>query len=73
MKVRMNFTLDADTAERLRQLAFEQHKTMSQALTELIWKEKVAYSQIRGQMSFNLGDGKGTVKARKRGREDSHE
>ena len=66
MKVRMNFTFDEDTAERLRQLAFEQHQTMSQALTELIWKAKVTNAQLRGQMSFDLGDGKGAGKARRR-------
>ena len=72
MKVRMNFSLDPDTAERLRQLAFEQHKTMSQALTDLIWKEKVTNSQIRGQLGLDLGDGKETGKTRKR-RKNSHE
>lgn len=67
-KVRMNFTFDEDTAERLRQLGFERHQTMSQALTGLIWNAHVTYSQLRGQMSFNLNPGragrkkKGTVK-----------
>ena len=70
MKVRMNFTLDEDTAERLRQLAFERHQTMSQALTALIWNAHVTYSQLRGQLSFNLVDNKTRKKEK---RKESHE
>ncbi len=53
MKVRMNFTFEQDTAERLRQLAFEKHESMSQALTELIWSAHVTNAQLRGQLSFD--------------------
>ena len=69
MKVRMNFTFDKDTEERLRQLAFERHQTMSQALTVLIWNAHVTNSQLRGQISFNLADDKNTEKKK---RKDSH-
>ncbi len=54
MKDRMNFTFDNDTAERLRQLAFEKHASMSHVLTELIWKAPVTNAQIRGQLSFDM-------------------
>lgn len=51
-KVKVNLSLDSDTAERLKQYAFEQHKTVSQAVTDWIWKEKVKNEQIRGQESL---------------------
>ena len=54
MKTRMNFTLDQDTAERLKQLAWERHASMSQILTDLIWSAKVSNSQLRGQIMMEL-------------------
>ncbi|WP_190324861.1 DUF6364 family protein [Mediterraneibacter catenae] len=51
-KVKVNLSLDSDTAERLKQYAFEQHKTVSQAVTDWIWHEKVKFDQIRGQESL---------------------
>ncbi len=41
MKTKVNLSLDFDTAERLKQYAFEQHKTVSQAVTDWIWREKI--------------------------------
>ena len=61
-KKRMNFTFEEDTAERLRQYAFEQHMTLSGALTQLVWNAKVTHSQLRGQQSFDLTAGKGKKK-----------
>lgn len=53
-KVKVNLSLDEDTAERLKQYAWEQHKTVSALVTEWIWKEKVKNSQLRGQTSMKL-------------------
>ena len=52
MKQRINISITPDTAERLRQYAWEQHKSVSQAITDWIWSEKVKYTQIRGQTSL---------------------
>ena len=51
-KVRINISLDPDTLERLKQYAFENHKKVSQSITDWIWNEKVKYEQIRGQTSL---------------------
>lgn len=40
-KVRVNISLDESTLERLKQYAFENHTNVSQAITDLIWKQKV--------------------------------
>lgn len=50
---RINISLGTDTLERLDQLAFEEHKNRSQAITDLVWKTKVQYSQIRGQTNMD--------------------
>lgn len=52
MQCRINISLGSDTLERLDQLAFEEHKSRSQAVTDLVWKSKVQYSQIRGQTNM---------------------
>lgn len=51
-KVKVNLSLDEDTAERLKQYAFENHKTVSALVTDWIWKAKVKNEQVRGQMSI---------------------
>lgn len=51
-KQRINLSLDADTVERLKQYAWENHSTVSKAVTDLIWKARVSNSQIRGQTSM---------------------
>lgn len=51
-KVRVNVSLSEDTIERLKQFAFENHTTVSQAITDWTWKAKVKNEQIRGQQSF---------------------
>lgn len=53
-KVRINISLSQDTAERLKQYAYEQHKTISQAITDWTWSAKVKNEQIRGQQSLDL-------------------
>ena len=51
-RVKVNLSLEESTAHRLKQYAFEQHKTVSQAVTDWIWNEKVKNEQIRGQKSL---------------------
>lgn len=53
MKQRVNISLTEDTAERLRMYAWENHKTLSQAVTDWTWAAKVKNSQIRGQTSLS--------------------
>lgn len=53
MKQRVNISLTEDTAERLRMFAWENHKTLSQAVTDWTWAAKVKNSQIRGQTSLS--------------------
>ena len=51
-KARICITLDQDTKERLEMYAWENHSTVSKAVTDLIWNAKVRNSQIRGQLSL---------------------
>lgn len=53
-KIRMNISVDEDTAERLRQYAWEHHSSVSKAISDLIWSAKVKNEQIRGQMTLSL-------------------
>ncbi|MCD7883452.1 MAG: hypothetical protein LUI87_07080 [Lachnospiraceae bacterium] len=53
-KIRVNISITPDTAERLKQYAFENHTNVSQAITDWIWKEKVSYYQVRGQITMKL-------------------
>lgn len=59
MKVRMNISVDESTAERLKQYAQDHHTTVSQSITDWIWKQKVSESPMKGQMSINM---KGEIK-----------
>ena len=52
MKQRINVSLSEDTVDRLKQYAWEKHKTVSQAITDWIWSEKVKNEQIRGQQTI---------------------
>ena len=49
---RVNISLTPDTVERLKMFAWENHTTVSQAITDWIWSAKVKNDQIRGQISF---------------------
>lgn len=53
-KKRMNIYLSEDTIERLKQYAWENHTSVSHAITEWIWHTKVSHEQIRGQTSLKL-------------------
>ena len=54
MKQRVNISLTEDTVERLKQYAWENHKTVSQAITDWIWSAKVKNGQIRGQQTMKV-------------------
>lgn len=57
-KVRLNLSLDEDTLERMCQYAWENHSTLSKAVTDLIWAAKVKNTQVRGQLSLDKGGDK---------------
>ena len=50
--VRVNISIEEDTHERLKQYAFENHTTVSQAITDWIWNVKVKNEVPRGQLSM---------------------
>ena len=51
-KIRVNISVEEDTLERLKQYAYENHTTVSGAITQWIWKAKVKNENLRGQMSL---------------------
>jgi len=51
LKQRVNISITPDTAERLKTYAWENHKTVSQSITDWIWAANVKNTQVRGQMS----------------------
>lgn len=52
MKKKICISISEDTYERLKQYAWENHKNVSQAITDWIWTEKVKNEQIRGQQTL---------------------
>ncbi len=55
MKQRINISLSEDTVQRLKQYAWENHTSVSQAITDWIWSAKVKNEQVRGQMTIKTG------------------
>jgi hypothetical protein len=53
-KERLNITVTSDTKERLKQYAFEHHTSVSQAITDWIWGQKIKNDQIRGQQHMDI-------------------
>ena len=51
-KKRVNIYLSLDTIERLKQYAWENHTSVSHAITEWTWHAKVKNEQLRGQRSL---------------------
>lgn len=45
----MLLSLDEEVHERLKQYAFEQHMSVSQAVTQWILKQKVSFERLPGQ------------------------
>lgn len=54
MRQKVNISVTPDTAERLKTYAWENHKTVSQSITDWIWSTKVENKQVRGQMTMPL-------------------
>jgi len=48
-KTRVNISITPDTAQRLKQYAYEHHTTVSQAITDWIWKQKITFENLPGQ------------------------
>ena len=65
MKQRINISLSPDTADRLKQYAWEHHTNVSQAITDWIWSAKVKNEQSRGQQTIDgiLSERKGKRRA----------
>lgn len=53
-KVRVNISITLDTHERLKQYAYENHKTVSQAITDWAWAAKVKGEQVKGQQTLKV-------------------
>lgn len=53
-KKRLNISITPDTDERLKQYAYENHKSVSQAITDWIWSVKVTGENIRGQQTMDI-------------------
>ncbi len=53
-KKRLNISVTPDTEERLKQYAYENHKSVSQAITDWIWSVKVTGENIRGQQTMDI-------------------
>lgn len=52
-KTRINISITEDTAERLKQFAYENHTTVSQTITDWIWSKKVKGENLKGQTKLN--------------------
>ena len=53
-KKRVNISISEDTAQRLKQYAWEHHTSVSHAITEWIWQEKLMNTQVRGQTTMKF-------------------
>lgn len=53
MKVRVNISLEEDTIERLKQYAYENHTTVSGAITQWIWSARVKGENLPGQTALD--------------------
>lgn len=53
-KIRMNISLSRDTKQRLQEYAKENHTTVSQVITNLIWNTNLKNTYVANQMVFDL-------------------
>lgn len=53
MRQRINISIEPDTAERLKQYAYENHTTVSRAIEHWIWSVKVKNYRVRGQQTLS--------------------
>lgn len=53
-KIRMNISVSMDTKQRLQEYARENHTTVSQVITNLIWNTNLKNTYVADQMAFDL-------------------
>ena len=53
-KIRMNISVSMDTKQRLQEYARENHTTVSQVITNLIWNTNLKNTYVADQMVFDL-------------------
>ncbi len=53
MKKRMNISIDYETAEHLRNLADNAHKSMSQWITDAVWEAEDKSTKLRRIVESN--------------------
>lgn len=53
-KIRMNISVSRDTKQRLQEYAKENHTTVSQVITNLIWNTNLKNTYVANQMVFDL-------------------
>jgi len=53
-KIRMNISVSRDTKQRLQEYARENHTTVSQVITNLIWNTNLKNTYVADQMVFDL-------------------
>lgn len=49
---RVMISLEEETIDRLKQYAEDNHTTVSNAIRQWIWKQKVTNPQVRGQLKL---------------------
>lgn len=50
----MNISVSMDTKQRLQEYAKENHTTVSQVITNLIWNTNLKNTYVADQMAFDL-------------------
>ena len=55
MKTKVNLSLEPDTADTLKSLAQESHKTVSQWVTDKVWEEQKEKETIDPDLIYNSG------------------
>lgn len=55
MKIKVTISIEQNTADRLKQIAYENHMNVSQYITQHVWKTKVKYENLPGQEKLRGG------------------
>ena len=55
MKTKVNLSLEPDTADTLKSLAQESHKTVSQWVTDKVWEEQKEKESMDPDLLYNSG------------------
>lgn len=55
MKTKVNLSLEPDTADTLKSLAQESHKTVSQWVTDKVWEEQKEKETMDPDLLYNSG------------------